>query len=740
MAASTSTSSDGPKLITCEGDSDCKGDGNYCMKDPTKTKPYTCHGAKPASGAASSAACVGRATAERGDEVWCKCNIDKEVIGADGVTGPARCVDGGGGRVDMCAWDPATKVCKPSKKETTTLKVLAGQIKSALGNNGDVKVLVTGQQTSMLRALLEELKTASPEAKFEVATCDAPYNTKKFDKECKGDGPPCHRVEQAVPNATCFTHVKIDVPLFTPAPAAAVCDMFNNDTQHFPQGSGNKFKGFPRIDGKAGHLKFIWQNKTFKKLNFLMDDLCKWSEGKGGCSVGAAAVGTAAGTAAAAAHLKLFKTIAVLFYMGPETESGLKDCKTLLDKAKIWIQNAFKGEAKTVIEYVEEHRKHIHTAPEWIEFVKYALKTAGAAHFDDTWVNHLNSGGFNAKDSWLMSQFGMTEADAQTLMDTEHTMEDDGTGSPEKNVGLGLRWANKLVAAGYQAAYVCDTLTAMSYMTGKTDPNDYKKTVEQRVELVKGFAKHVLDGGAMKNAVHVLVHDGEPDDLTALQAVSAANPDVVVVFQKAPSVTERAATVIEDGPGAKEKGARSFTFVDPDSMNGEKVNGGIPLPPIPIPDTTTTTTAPPVPPTSTVSGATPKKCALCVYWDHLHGECQRKSGATGSKKMCAFAAACREINKERPRDKKGYCKPYGTTQVRTRSEEGHAKGGRRRADNVGEEVLPAICDTVLCVVNDKTLILMCSIIYVPLLLLLLSSSLFISPPLLSSPPLSSRTP
>ena len=49
----------------------------------------------------------------KGDKVWCKCNVNKEVIGADGVTGPKRCVDVGGGRVDVCKWDAAAKECVP---------------------------------------------------------------------------------------------------------------------------------------------------------------------------------------------------------------------------------------------------------------------------------------------------------------------------------------------------------------------------------------------------------------------------------------------------------------------------------------------------------------------------------------------------------------------------------------------------------------------------------------------------
>ena len=100
-------------------------------------------------------------------------------------------------------------------------------------------------------------------------------------------------------------------------------------------------------------------------------------------------------------------------------------------------------------------------------------------------------------------------------------------------------------------------------------------------------------------------------------------------------------------------------------------------PPLPTPSKPVAKEPVAQPALDTASGATPKKCALCVYWDHLHGECQRKSGATGSKKMCAFAAACREINKERPRDKKGYCKPYD--KVRKRSEEGggYKKDGQR---------------------------------------------------------------
>ena len=66
-------------------------------------------------------ACADRIGATRGNKVWCKCNVNKEVIGADGVTGPTRCVDLGGGRVDLCKWDAAAKECVPSK-ETTLAK------------------------------------------------------------------------------------------------------------------------------------------------------------------------------------------------------------------------------------------------------------------------------------------------------------------------------------------------------------------------------------------------------------------------------------------------------------------------------------------------------------------------------------------------------------------------------------------------------------------------------------------
>ena len=73
--------------------------------------------------AAQKKACKGRAAASKGSEMWCKCNIDKAVIGADGVTGPTRCVDVGGGRADVCKWDAAAKVCVPSAKTSTTTTV-----------------------------------------------------------------------------------------------------------------------------------------------------------------------------------------------------------------------------------------------------------------------------------------------------------------------------------------------------------------------------------------------------------------------------------------------------------------------------------------------------------------------------------------------------------------------------------------------------------------------------------------
>ena len=77
-------------------------------------------------GAASSDACVGRAKAAKGDEVWCKCNNDKEVI--DGVDGPARCVNEGGGRVDVCAWDLAAKVCVPSQEQDRHQDMIESEI------------------------------------------------------------------------------------------------------------------------------------------------------------------------------------------------------------------------------------------------------------------------------------------------------------------------------------------------------------------------------------------------------------------------------------------------------------------------------------------------------------------------------------------------------------------------------------------------------------------------------------
>ena len=71
-------------------------------------------------GSAGKKACMGRAQAPKGSELWCKCNIDKAVIGANVVTGSTRCVDVGGGRAGVCTWDAAAKVCVPSKTSTST--------------------------------------------------------------------------------------------------------------------------------------------------------------------------------------------------------------------------------------------------------------------------------------------------------------------------------------------------------------------------------------------------------------------------------------------------------------------------------------------------------------------------------------------------------------------------------------------------------------------------------------------
>ena len=139
-----------------------------------------------------------------------------------------------------------------------------------------------------------------------------------------------------------------------------------------------------------------------------------------------------------------------------------------------------------------------------------------------------------------------------------------------------------------------------------------------------------------------------------------------------PVVSAKSSVDAASGP-AKKPVAKELVVKKPVVMDG---SGGR-RPPPPTPSKPVAKEPVVKPALDTASGATPKKCALCVYWDHLHGECQRKSGATGSKKMCAFAAACREINKERPRDKKGYCKPYDKVRKRSEVGGGYKKDGQR---------------------------------------------------------------